>query len=109
MKNKRPSHPPGTNRRRYGRVAVDDIECSVGRIINISAGGMVVVSRQAAHKVDVTIGAKPDRMVIKAERVWAKRYGFTRRLVAYRFIDPPSNLLQLVNGQQLQTNVMRVI
>ncbi len=81
----------------------------MGRIINISAGGMVVVSRQAAHKVDVAIGVKPHRLVVKAERVWAKRYGFTRHLVAYKFIDPPPNLLQLVNGQQLQTNVMRVI
>jgi len=109
MKNKRPSHPPGINRRRHGRIAVGDIECSVGRIINISAGGMVVVGREAKHMVDVVIGGGSTRVVVKARRVWAKRHGFTRRMVAYQFIDPPSNLLQLVNGQQLPTNVIRVI
>ncbi len=109
MEDRSASNTSGENRRRYGRLVVDDLKCSVGRIVNISAGGMVVVGRCSAHKVDVVIGGKANQVVITAVRVWAKRYGFSRRMVAYRFVEPPPNLLQLINGAQLPTNVIRVI
>lgn len=86
------------------------MSCSLGRIINISAGGMVVVTRERVrHRVDVVIGVVPEAVHVTAKRVWVKRYGLRRRLVGYQFIDPPPNLLQLINGSQLPTNIQRVI
>lgn len=98
------------NRRRHGRLSIADIRCSLGRIINISAGGMAVIGRRCWHReVSVTFGKGEHKATVRAVRIWDHRVGLTRHAVGYRFIDPPANLLESLNGNYITALTSRVI
>ena len=98
------------NRRRYGRIEMSMLDCAMGRIMNLSAGGMVVLGPNATHyRIEVDIGDDREAVIVLAERIWSRRNGFRRHLVGYKFVDPPPNLLQRVNGAELGSVIARVI
>lgn len=98
-----------SNRRRSGRLAETTLSCSIGRILNISAGGMAVTGRAPRGRVAVTFGRGASRTTILAVRVWCRRAGLLRHVAGYRFIDPPPNLLERINTNGITARSMRVI
>jgi hypothetical protein len=99
-----------SNRRRHGRLALSDLRCSLGRLLNISGGGMAVEGRRRwAKKVKVTFGEGDHKATVLAVRIWSHRAGLLRRAVGYRFIDPPGNLLECLNGNAITALTTRVI
>ena len=97
-------------RRRAGRLANTDLQCTLGTIQNISAGGMVILCRESYPKrASVLIGLGDDHLSVFIRRIWIKRLGYKRRLVGYRFIDPPGNLFALLRGAKLPNHIKRVI
>lgn len=97
-------------RRRAGRLANTELQCTLGMIQNISAGGMVILCRDAyPSRASVLIGTGEEHICVLIRRIWIKRIGFRKRLVGYRFIDPPENLLGLLRGANLPNHIKRVI
>ncbi len=91
--------------RRAGRLAGTDLQCTLGMIENISANGMVILCLGAVpSRAAVLIGYGEDYI-----SVHIKRIGFRKRLVAYRFIDPPENILGLISGVKLPNHIKRVL
>lgn len=83
---------------------------SLGKIINISAGGMVVLGCGVVPKlIDVEIGKGESMITVVAESVWSARAGFLRRLTGLRFVDPPDHLLDRLYGTELTMRTKRVI
>lgn len=98
------------NRRRHGRLSEIDMTSSLGRIINISAGGMVVLGRGVVSRlIEVEIGKGKSKITVVAESIWSARAGFFRRLTGLRFVDPPEHLLDRIYGTELTTRTNRVI
>ncbi len=96
--------------RRAGRLASTGLQCTLGMIQNISASGMVVLCQGAVpSRAAVLIGHGEVHISIHVRRIWIKRIGFRKRLVAYRFIDPPENILGLINGAKLPNHIKRVL
>ncbi|MCH7545519.1 MAG: hypothetical protein IID30_03850 [Planctomycetes bacterium] len=97
-------------RRRAGRLADTELQCTLGLIQNISASGMVLLCRDTIPKrASVLIGVGEDHISVFIRRIWIKRLGYKKRLVGYRFIDPPENLLGVLRGAKLPKHIMRVI
>lgn len=98
-----------SERRRHGRILATDLRSSLGKILNLSASGMVVLVTSAAHyRIEVEIGDGDQRVIVLAERIWTRRID-SRHMAGFQFIDPPANLLELINGSQLPTRIQRVI
>ena len=96
--------------RRAGRLAGTELQCTLGMIENISANGMVILCLGAVpSRAAVLIGYGKDHIEVHVRRIWIKRIGFRKRLVAYRFIDPPENILGLVSGTRLPDHIKRVL
>jgi len=99
-----------SNRRRHGRLALSDLRCSLGRLVNISGGGMAVIGwRRWGRSVRVTFGKGDHTATVLAVRIWSHRVGLLRQAVGYRFVDPPANLLQCLNGNAITARTTRVI
>ncbi len=96
--------------RKFGRVRLPELLCSRGKVQNISAGGMAVLCRSASYRrIDVVFIKGANRVHVQAERVWVKRLGIFKRLVGYRFLDAPDDLLQRLNHKHFTTEIHRVI
>lgn len=84
----------GGDHRQTGRMRVDDVRCSLGRLLDLSMGGCLV-RRTGAPKPD-EIGAMRtlwidaptgDRIYLRGELVRHKRVGFRKHELGYRFSD----------------------
>ena len=96
--------------RRAGRLAGTELQCTLGMIQNISANGMVILCQGSApSRASVFIGYGEDYISVHIRRIWIKRIGFRKRLAAYRFIDPPENILSLISGAKLPNHIKRVL
>ena len=98
------------NRRHHGRLTTTELNCSLGDIINISAGGLVVLGKNASHyRFEIEIGSGDDHVIVLAERIWTAQAGLRKHLTGYRFIDPPDHLLSRIYRAVLPTSINRVI
>ena len=99
------------NRRQSGRIDFGGASCELGTIVNISAGGMVVQNKYAPDRsrCDVTIGEHGEALRLSVEHVWTQRLRFRKFQVAYRFVDPPPDLMKKLCGVKLSDTIPRVI
>ncbi|MCZ6834858.1 MAG: PilZ domain-containing protein [Planctomycetota bacterium] len=98
------------NRRQSGRLDYEGKRCSLGRILNISSGGLVVRSRRPKQVLTIIdLGAGANVLHLKVKLVWSRRSGFGAYLRGYKFIDPPGDLHQKLYGTPLSTSTSRVI
>lgn len=80
------------SRRRFGRVRIENLSCSLGTVIDLSAGGMrVITSRISAKKagetIPVELSSTRHSVRILAEVMWGKRIGFRKHIVGLRFLN----------------------
>ena len=98
------------NRRQTGRVDFAGIECDLGTIVNISAGGMVVQGRPPeVLRREVQFGEDEDTFTVIVEHIWEQKIGFRKHLIGYRFLDPHEDLLHRLCVSKLPTAIPRVI
>lgn len=98
------------NRRQSGRVDFSGVDCDLGTIINISAGGMVVQGRPPdVLRKEVQFGEDEDTFTVNVEHIWEQKIGFRKHIIGYRFVDPPEDLLHRLCGSKLPTAIPRVI
>ena len=74
-------------KRRFGRVRLAGrVECSLGRIVDLSRGGLRVVSKQRFEgEGTVTIKANGRELLIPTRVVWCRKAGFRRYELGLEF------------------------
>jgi len=84
-------HPPReSDRRRHGRIRTEEVTCSIGDVVDLSASGMRVErkGRQVIHEGEtITLTLKYDQyaLPIKAEVVRLEKVGFRRYVLGMQF------------------------
>jgi hypothetical protein len=75
------------SRRHHGRLLQQNLDCSLGQVIDVSAGGMRVISSQVASgDVRVEIPAREPRIRIPARIIWTKDMGRGQWEVGLQFV-----------------------
>lgn len=81
---KAPSAQPATCRRRYGRVRVGNVRCTLGRVVDISAGGLRVLNRsmtpvKADSVLPVQVEATEGWVQASVRVAWVRPAGMFRQ------------------------------
>ncbi len=75
-------------RRVPGRVPQDMLECSLGPILDLSTGGMRLLSTRNLHgKVVARLTVDQLDLKIPCQVAWTKKIGFRRHEIGLTFID----------------------
>ena len=75
-------------RRRFGRLPLETLECNLGTILDLSAGGMRVMCRRVPKiTTPVFIAGFPMPQSLKAKVTWTRRVGLFRHEVGLQFVD----------------------
>ena len=96
-----------TDRRSKKRTAQDELQCSLGRVTDISSTGMRVTCRRVPKEkwVKFLLHTKADPLLVQAEVVWTKRMGFRKHEVGLHFINPSLELVNLIRCCSLSGTV----
>jgi len=92
-----PDHEPdkaSTNRRRHGRIMLQDIRSSLGPVVDLSASGMRVRTRcnlpKPGQKFFVTLHALESSITIQCTLQWVRRGGLFNHEAGIEFqLVPP--------------------
>lgn len=102
-----------SDQRKFGRLkAGDTLACSRGKVLDLSAGGLRLLSRRKLKGLvgmalwDVNGGLK-----LYAEVVWSRRLGFRRHEIGMRFVDVTpelaADLTTLATENRVQRDYLR--
>lgn len=86
------SHDRETNRRVKGRVVCMGLECSHGRVDDLSSGGLRLITRRrgimtVGAEAWVTLRGDDLQAKLPARVVWVRRHGFVSHLVGLEWVD----------------------
>src|SRR5688572_18131140 len=86
-------------RRRHGRLPQETLTSNVGEVLDISAGGMRVMTT-AAPKGSTKVFIKGYTLpgLLLAQVAWSKKHGFRKREVGYRFVDVSAKMAQALTA-----------
>jgi len=98
--------PPSLpNNRRHGRVRCEDVECTLGSVLNVSASGLLIRTGLRAPKAGSIIALQvrtfDGGFDVQAQVAWSKMDGILNRQIGIEFIDLPPD------GQRVLLNVVR--
>ena len=93
------AHASLEDRRSKIRIAQTELHCSLGRVMDISSTGMRVTCRRVPKEkwVSVDLNTTVDPVPVQVEVVWARRLGFRKYEVGLQFMEPSSELDELVS------------
>jgi predicted SPOUT superfamily RNA methylase MTH1 len=80
------------SRRRYGRVRIENLRCSLGTVVDLSAGGMRVITsklsaKKTGERITVELNSSRHSVRLSAQLTWGERIGFRKHIVGLRFCD----------------------
>lgn len=79
---------PLTDRRRFGRFNAGRLGCSLGRVMDLSGGGMRIrCTRRCSGIVKVQLWTVKRQTTVQAKIVWTRRIGFRRYELGLEFRD----------------------
>lgn len=86
------SQQPGTCRRRYGRVRVGNVRCTLGRVIDISAGGLRVLNRsmtpvKANAVIPVQVEGIENWVQASVRVAWVRPAGMFRQEMGLEIVE----------------------
>jgi c-di-GMP-binding flagellar brake protein YcgR len=84
-----PTAKGSDQRRRFGRRLQSELECSLGPVLDISAGGMRILSSRVPRRepFDVMVHDESNPVTLKAKVAWVKKRFLGRPEVGLEFID----------------------
>ncbi|MEE9212338.1 MAG: PilZ domain-containing protein [Phycisphaeraceae bacterium] len=86
------------DRRRHGRITQQQLRSSIGPVVDLSAGGMRVVSDRRL-KGELTIVLHHEvglELAVQARVMWRKRIGFRQHMIGLEFFNlTPNDCRQL--------------
>ena len=79
---------PLTDRRRFGRFNAGRLGCNLGRVMDLSGGGMRVrCPRRCSGIVEVQLWTVTRQTTVQAKVVWTRRIGFRKYELGLEFRD----------------------
>ena len=79
----------GDIRRKAGRVVCQDITCSLGDVLDLSASGMRVITRQSPPPTDQEVLLRLETLAgpicVPVKTIWVKKAGWGRREIGLTF------------------------
>ncbi len=91
-----------SNRRRNGRVLCQEIQCSLGEVLDLSGTGMRIRTRERIPTDGAPIGVilnGMDRQIYVICRIaWIKKAGFFQKELGLRFENPNPETLAALNA-----------
>ena len=86
------------DRRSKNRTAQDELQCSLGRVMDISPTGMRITCRRVPKEkwVKFDLNTTVDPIPVQARVVWAKRLGFRKHEIGLHFVDPSPELASFI-------------
>ncbi len=90
-----------TRQRRHDRRVVMSLDCSHGVVLDVSAGGVRLVSRKPLEGcVDLVLrGGQRPEVRVSANVVWTKRVRFGEHLTGLEFVEAPRGVLRQLLGE----------
>lgn len=83
--------PADNNARRHGRLMTQDVGCSLGTILDLSASGLRIRSSQGSPAigeiVGVTLTANDEVFIFTCATRWVRRAGFFKHEVGLEFLN----------------------
>lgn len=96
-----PTTQDTSQRRRHGRVRADDVLCTLGQVLDLSASGMRVRCGRRAPEVGRTvelgIQGVDGPFLVKAKIVWVSRRGVLSSEMGLEFDQPTDNVKSQLN------------
>ncbi len=79
---------PLTNRRRFGRFKGSRLGCSVGKVMDLSGGGMRIRrATRLSSQLEVQLWTAKRQLTVQAKVAWARRIGFRKYEIGLAFRD----------------------
>lgn len=85
---------PGNDKRNYSRFNQEMLECNLGKVLDLSLGGMRVLAtglKPPENAVDIEIEYEDKNVRLCGEVVWTTRTGFRKHEVGIKFIGVTPN------------------
>ncbi len=83
----------GPEHRRAGRINIGELKCNLGRVLDLSSGGVRLLSRRKLRgQHEITPFDSDGGVRIEAEVTWSKRHGLWKHEIGLRFLDVPSDI-----------------
>ena len=84
-------------RRIPGRVPQEMLVCTLGPVLDLSPGGMRVLStRRRDGKLELTLWGGDLKLALRARVAWCHRLGFRRHEVGLTFLDVDETVAELL-------------
>ena len=86
------------DRRSARRIDQFELQCSLGRVLDITSAGMRVICRRIPKKkpIKFDLNTTVDPVPVQVEVVWAKWLGPRKYEVGLRFVEPSPELGRLI-------------
>ncbi len=79
--------------RRTGRINIGELKCNLGHVLDLSSGGVRVLSRRKlSGGYEITLFDGDGGVRIKGKVTWSKRHGLFKHEIGLRFVDVPSDV-----------------
>ena len=79
---------PLTDRRRFGRFKGTRLGCNIGRVIDLSGGGLRIrCSTRLSSQMDVKLWTAKRQITVLAKVAWVRRIGFRKYEIGLEFRD----------------------
>ncbi len=79
---------PLTDRRRFGRFRGTRLGCNIGRVVDLSGGGLRVRrATRISSQMDVKLWTPKRQITVLAKVAWVRRIGFRKYEIGLEFLD----------------------
>ena len=97
------------DRRSSGRMRQESLACSLGPVIDLSAGGMKILSRKVpTGQLIIDIFSSEDSIRVTGEVSWVKKTGmFQPKEVGIRFINNTDEMKRILTRMSMINRVAR--
>lgn len=101
-------------RRRYGRIRCELLECQVGKVVNLGMGGMRVDVKgkfryQPGDVLEVKLAALERDVDLNVRVVWVQKTGVRRFAVGLEFVDVTPEITKSIQAIARDAAVLRDI
>ena len=83
----------GPENRSAARVNAEKLKCNLGRVLDLSSGGVRLLSRRKLigwH--EIALFDRDDGIRIRAEVMWSKRHGLWKHEIGLQFLNVPADI-----------------
>jgi hypothetical protein len=83
----------GSNCRRAGRVRIEEVGCTLGEVLDLSATGLRLrcarrPEKHAGDELDVELDGVDGAFIVRVRVAWVRRIGLRRHEMGLEFISP---------------------